>query len=66
MDEWIRASVLLRGIAPGEAVDLVPGAAANAWATVLVTRDKDLLAIGHYGEIQIVTADEFLAHLEGL
>jgi predicted nucleic acid-binding protein len=43
----------------------VLGTAVAAEADFLVTGDKGLLAVGHYGEIQIVTAEEFLAYLEG-
>lgn len=56
----------VKGIAPDEEDDLVLGTAVKAQADFLVTGDKGLLAIGHYGETQIVTAEEFLAHLEGL
>lgn len=55
----------VRGIAPDEEDDLVLGTAVKARADFLVTDDKGLLAVGHYGEIQIITAEEFLAHLEG-
>ena len=56
----------VRGIAPDAEDDLVLGTAVAAGAEFLVTGDKELLAIGHYGNTQIVTAEEFLAYLEGL
>lgn len=55
----------ITGIAPDAEDDLVLGTAVAAKADFLVTGDKGLLAIGHYGEIRIVTAEEFLTHLEG-
>lgn len=55
----------ITGIAPDAEDDLVLGTAVAAKADFLVTGDKGLLAIGHYGEIRIVSAEEFLTHLEG-
>lgn len=55
----------VKGIAPDEEDDLVLGTAVAAGADFLVTGDKGLLALRHFGEIRIVTAEEFLAHLEG-
>jgi hypothetical protein len=56
----------IRGIAPDAEDDLVLGTAVAAEADFLVTGDKGLLALDTYGDIRIVTAEEFLAHLEGL
>lgn len=56
----------IRGIAPDAEDDLVLGTAVKARADFLITGDKGLLAVRSYGEIQIVTAEEFLTHLEGL
>lgn len=54
----------IQGIAPDAEDDLVLGTAVAAEADFLVTGDKGLLALGTYGGIRIVTAEDFLAHLE--
>lgn len=64
--ESVEPDPSVRGIAPDEEDDLVLGTAVTAGADFLVTGDKGLLAIGHYGKMRIVTADEFLAEIEGL
>ena len=56
----------IRGVAPDAEDDLVLGTAVRAQADFLVTGDKALLALGHYGDIRIVTAEEFLMHLESM
>lgn len=56
----------IRGVAPDAEDDLVLGTAVAAEADFLVTGDKALLALGSYGDIRIVTAEEFIAYLEGL
>ena len=38
--------------------------AAAAGATVIVSGDHHLLDLGKYGDIQILTADEFLAQFQ--
>ena len=53
------------GICDDEEDDIVLGTAVAAGADYLVTGDHGLLAIGSYGEIQIITAREFLAILNG-
>lgn len=54
------------GVAPDAEDNLVLGTAVSAKADFLVTGDKGLLALRHYGDIQVVTAEEFLAHLEAV
>ena len=44
--------------------DAVLGTAVAAQASYLVTGDRDLLALGRYRDVRIVTAQEFLVLLE--
>jgi putative PIN family toxin of toxin-antitoxin system len=45
--------------------DMVIACALAAKADALVSRDKDLLSLGTYGEVEIITPEELLRRLRG-
>lgn len=55
----------ISGIVRDPEDDMIVACAATVEADFLVTRDKDLLALGSYGATRIVTPHEFLTGLSG-
>lgn len=66
--EAIRVPVTgeVQGICRDSKDDMVLECAVNAHADLIVSGDKDLLAVGSYNRIRVVTAREYVSDLEGL